>query len=61
MKKKRHRRTERELYLEGKYEVLKQFSVPVTEEIKQRIEELYPNDIAIENYSQSLILLRLEV
>ena len=47
-------------YLSMKKKLLKDFHIKVTPEIISRLEELYPNEIAIENYTRKLIMDKLE-
>ena len=46
-------------YLHSKEELLREFTVPVTEDISKTLESLYPNEIAIEHYTRKLILKKL--
>lgn len=45
----------KERYLAERYDILSQFCMDVTPEMINHMEDLYPNEIAIENYSKSLI------
>ena len=47
-------------YLSMKKKLLKDFNIKVTPEIISRLEELYPSEIAIENYTRKLIMDKLE-
>ena len=46
-------------YLHSKEELLREFTIPVTEDISKTLESLYPNEIAIEHYTRKLILKKL--
>lgn len=46
----------RKTYLDEKKQILDEFCIPVTEAIEEKLERLYPNHIAIENYMRDLIL-----
>ena len=46
-------------YLSEKESLLEDFCIKVTQEISMRLDELYPNDVAIENYTRKLIVDRL--
>lgn len=47
---------EKRKYCKEKEKILKQFGIKVTASISAHIEELYPSDISVENYTRSLIL-----
>lgn len=47
-------------YLREKKKLLRDFNIKVTPAIVKRISELYPNDVAVENYTRKVILDRLE-
>ena len=51
----KHRRE----YLAEKERLLRQFGIPITDEIRNRLNSLFPNDIAIENYTRKVILEKL--
>ena len=46
----------RSKYLNNKLTILSQFGVVITEDVVNKLESLYPNEIAIENYTRKLIL-----
>lgn len=43
-------------YLSKKESLLKDFCINVTKEISVKIDKLYPNDVAIENYIRKVVL-----
>ena len=47
-------------YLKDKQSLLKDFGIIITDEISERLSTLYPNEIAIENYTRKLIREKLE-
>lgn len=49
------RKTPKAQYIKGICEILRQFSIIITDEIQLHIEGLYPNEIAIDNYVKFLI------
>lgn len=55
MKKHRCDITPQERYIGKKLQLLRDFCVPITQEILDHLSALYPNEIAIESYVQSLI------
>jgi hypothetical protein len=46
---------EKDRYLLDKERLLWEFGIIITTDIRERLLELYPNDIAIENYTRRLI------
>lgn len=47
-------------YLSEKESLLKDFGIIVSENISSRLNYLYPNDVAIENYTRKIILEKLK-
>lgn len=47
-------------YLSEKESLLEDFCIKVTQEISMRLDELYPNDVAIENYTRKIIFEKLK-
>lgn len=43
-------------YLSKKESLLKDFCINVTQEISLKIDKLYPNDVAIDNYIRKVVL-----
>ena len=43
-------------YISEKESLLKDFCINVTQEISIKLDELYPNDVAIDNYIRKIIL-----
>ena len=53
-------RETKEQYIESKYELLRDFKTAVTPDIVDKVESLYPNRVAIDNYIRDVIMARLE-
>lgn len=44
------------LYIKQRLKIIDDFGIKITEDIKNNIESLYPNELAIERYTRGLIL-----
>lgn len=47
-------------YIRSKERLLEEFGIVVTKDISDKLDSLYPNDIATENYTRKVIMSRFD-